>query len=105
MKNKFTIFAFVSAVAGIALGVGLLIFGLKMDTGAEPAGTAEAALIVEDEGRDELLVPEKLQQNNSAAVVAQAVYVCVGSVFALVSTAAAGLALVKMAKEEEEGQA
>lgn len=60
-------------LAGILLGVFFLIFGLKLDIPGETAAT----------------------------IVSQTVYICVGSVLALVATSIAAVTLVKLANEEE----
>ena len=116
MKNKATILLFFYAVAGIALGVFFLIFGLKMGN-------------LEDKPQylsvDDVISPEDgvyfdgkvvyldnpntvlLNQNGEDAgtMVSKTIYICVGSIFAFVSASIAILTLVKLAKEEEENQA
>ena len=115
LKNKATILFFLCALAGIALGVFFLIFGLKMGTPEDQTQYLAAEGYMEDYDMDpwerEIYSqsPGSVQMNQSgqeaATMVCKTIYICVGSVLAFVSTCFAAMIVVKLAQEEEENQA
>ena len=105
MKNKATILLFFCAVAGIALGVFFLIFGLNMGNLEEKPQylSADDVYFTEEVvGFDNPNVMVLNQSGEDAGtMVSKTIYICVGSIFAFVSASIAILTLVKLAKEEE----
>lgn len=76
MKNKTTILLFMLSVAGLALGIFFLMFGLYLNDPVEVG----------------------------AAMVSKTIYIVAGSLFAFVATCIAAVTLFKMAEEEEKNQ-
>lgn len=79
LKNKGTILFLLCALAGIALGVFFLIYGLKMDLDWYDG----YAFFME---------------------TSRTLYIILGSIFAFLCTCVAALTMVKLAKEEEENK-
>lgn len=110
LKNKATILLFIFAMAGIALGVFFLIFGLKLDSSTMEmsSSTIKISQSAFDDGEVFLEVPDRMMASqdsaHAATMVSKTIYICTGSIFAFVSTTVAGLTVAKMAKEEEENQ-
>ena len=100
MKKQTTIMLFICAMAGILLGSVLLIYGFKLEV---PSGIMQFGEVPEYVGGDayNYIMEASLRGGEiAAATISRAIYICVGSVLALISTAGAAFVLVKLSKEE-----
>lgn len=100
LKKKSTILIFLCAVAGIALGVGLLIYGCKIPVPAAEMNFWDVPEYVGGDAFNYMMEASIRGGEIAAATISRAIYICVGSVLALVSTSASVLALLKLSKEE-----
>ena len=100
MKKQTTIMLFICAMAGILLGSVLLIYGFKLEVPSAIMQFGEVPEYVGGDAYNYIMEASLRGGENAAATISRAIYICVGSVLALISTAGAAFVLVKLSKEE-----